>query len=344
MKMRMLRWMPAALGLLVLPACPLADWFKEWFGYKTPYTQTDMKSNSGKQEATRSQAVSDEPAIVLQDGDGVIPRSQFEEHVNAVFQSQPGIEQYLQMMGRDQVKAMYEQIANMLRDQYVMRQFVEQNELDQTADYQKNRKMLIDQVENQLANYAFSQHLWDQLGDISDKEARSYYKQNQDKEMFQREPFIQESGGIKAVAVKADSQAQAENIASKAKESDDLKKAARDYDKADAFQELGTVSQQDTKPSRSVVAKVHRMQDLPAVDTVTAEDGVYVVRAIEKVSPTYADFEEVKQSVKDVIKNQNFQNKYQKKLDELRNQYNIRVNDEVIDSFVEQTTGGAQEE
>ncbi len=339
MKMRVVRWMPAALGLLMLPACPLADWFKEWFGYKKPYTQANMTEADSKQKKSATGSASEGPAVVTQDGEVAVSADQFQEHVNAVFQSQPGIEQVLASMGKGQLKQMYDQIANMLRDQHVMRQFVERNELDQTEDYQKNRKMLIDQVENQLANYAFSQHLWEQMPEMSDKEARTYYQKHQNESMFQRDPFIKQSGGVRAVAVVADSEKQAESIAEQARQSGDLKKAAREYEKADAFQELGIVSQQASKPHRNVVAKLHEI-NAGEVATATTDDGtVYVVRAVEQVAPTYADFENVKEEVKNVVQSQRFQEKYQEKLDELRKSYNIQVNDEIVDQFAEQKIG-----
>jgi len=330
MKQRIAMWLPAALLLTVLPGCPIMDWFKEQFGSQNPRAEKQQDTSSDQRQ---SAAHNNEGQAVVYSTEGVaVSQEQFQQHLDAMKESQPEMEQVLAFTPAEKQKEIYKQIADMMANQYVLVKYVENERLTETEEYQRNYRMLEDQMRKTLASQMFQNRIMqDVQQNISDSEARQYYEQNKvNMSYFQPDAFIKENGGVKASVLKADNQEQAQKIADQARQSD-LKQAAREFDKSGAVQSE-TFNQQTTEPSREVVNKVIRMQngDLPKVDTV----GSYVVYASNVVNPTYADFENVKESIKNYMINESAQQYYSQKIQELRETYDVQTNTEAIDALV----------
>jgi len=328
-----------ALLCSILPGCNF-DWLRDLFGYKEGQTQQENRSqnnNNDKNSGNHNQAASDkekkEAAIVVaEDGKTAVGLDEFQQTFDALMQSQPGIEQILPLMEESQQKQLYREVANMLANQYAITQYVKDNNLDKTEEYEKNRKILLDQVEKQLNSQAFNDYISQQIESVSDEDARQYYREHKHESAFQQEPFIKEAGGIKALVVQAENEEQAQDIAEQAQQNKDLHKAARDYNLSVGEPQVFRENMQE--PHKDVVEKIVNASELPTVDIAYTDNGPYVFRAIERVKPTYADFEDVKDEVKNYMQNERLNEYYSKKLTEVKREYGISVNEEAIEQHL----------
>jgi len=223
-------------------------------------------------------------------------------------------------------------------------QHVKKQGLDQTEEYKAQWRLLMQQVEQTLAMQTLQNDLYKEvMRDISEEEARNYYKQYKEQiAATQPDTFIVEQGGVQAAMVQANSQEQAQQIKQAAQKAD-LKQAARDFDKqTNTF----FATQKSSQPNAAVVRKALQLSsdELPQVDVVQSGDTFYVVRASEHVSPKYANFENVQEQVKQYMLQVEFQQKYGERVDQLIKQYDVQVNDELLKEMAGMTQAEDQQE
>jgi hypothetical protein len=343
----------ALLSLVALSGCKPWDWFNRQTDQKDPQVEKTTKEGHNKshnaeksmkasQEKSTSQANKDASVVVTAGGEAIVTEEDFKQSLDAIAQANPGMLEVLPMMPKEQQQQMYNQILESLVAQHLEKQYVKEQKLDQTQDYKKNRKQLLEQVEQLLADNAFKNDILENVS-VSEKDAQAYYDKNKASEdQFQQPPFLKAQGGTKAHVVRVASKKAANDLAEQARQSGNLKQAAKDAGKK--VDDLGVVTQESSEPSYEVVSKINEMKKLPNVVVVESDDVYYVAKGLSKAKPEYAKFADVKDEVLQAVKNERFQKQYMEKLESLKKKYDVSVNQAFVNSLMNQPEQEAAQE
>lgn len=318
----------SALALLVLlPACSLTDMFKGNDGC----CGMDHSASSAKPE----------DAVILFNGKAVVTKQEFEEQLRTLEESQPALRQLLQQWPADQQEQLFGQIAESLAAEQLILKQVEDSGLHKTAEYKENAEKMHKAVERNLKVNMFQNDIVKSVV-ISDDEARTFYKDNADKQaVFKRPPFVTTQGGAKAEGIAVGTEKQAKDIAAKAK-TGSFAAAAKEANKT--VTNFGVVNAQSTSVDAAVRAKVVGMK-AGAVDVVKGADNKFwVVKVTGQQEAQYAPFDQVKDAVKEVMMSDKVGALYAKTMADLKEKYQVTVDKEYLRSLVKGGKPAADEE
>jgi peptidyl-prolyl cis-trans isomerase C len=265
--------------------------------------------------------------IVSFEGKPVITGRDYEKNFQMILEAQPALKDMLAYIPQEQQDQMYNQILEALILERVLLRHIKEEGIDRTPEYRKNAQRVHEAVDKDLALRAFESELLKEIV-VSDDEARTFYDENKAKDpTLQRPPFLVTPGGIKAQAFEAANEKEAQELAEKARKGNfnqvakDAKKSVTDY---------GLVNQQSFIDSE-VKSKVLGTTKFPHIEVVKGSDGKYwVVREQSSQEPKYADFEKVKDAVKQIITGKKFNDLYTKKIEDLRSKYKVEVNKDYL--------------
>lgn len=323
-------FLPALLVgiVLIVPGC---EWLKNLTSPKTTASS-----------APRSNAVMSEAIISFGD-QGRVTAEEFEKYFQLVMQSQNGLQNIFPFLTAEQRQQFLDEIINSRGNEAVMVEYVQRSGIDTTPEYKANAEFIHAAVDRDLAVRTFQNELLKELS-VSDSEAERYYRENKDKPAFKRPPFTKTMGGVKAMVMNVANEKEAKDFAEQAKKGD-FATVAKNAKKT--VQTHENINYQTPGVDANIRAKAMSLGELKAgaIEVVKGVDNKwYVMKVMGTKEPEYASFAEVKDAVKDVVMGEEFNNRLMKRLDELKKQYNFKVNKEAVDKVVQKLIPSAVEE
>ena len=250
------------------------------------------------------------------------------------------LEQVWPMMPKENLLAIYGEIAKNLGDASIMLEEVRAKGWDKSAEYKKEMQRTQVLIERDMAVREFQKHIFDSIV-VDDKDAEDFYTKNvMTDQSFKRAPFMTSPEGIETFAVRVESEAAARDLVAKARQSS-LQQAAAAAKKE--VMPLGVLSGQSMTTDVAILQKVFSMKSLPSIDFVQGMDkkSFYVVQGVRKQGAQFAPYASVKEDVKKVVASSRFPAKYQEELKKLHDQYKVTVNNEFLNSLVKNAPAAA---
>ncbi len=309
----------ALLSLGLLPGC-------EWFGGAKKATP----ATSGPIAADDTSAV-----IVTMDGKPVITEKRLQQVIEELVEAQPQYKVMLEMMDRKQLE---QNIVDGLIKQEVIDHYVDVNQLQDTAEYQSKMDRVMKMARQMVNAEAFTKNIKVSVGE---KDVKDFYDKNKDV----MPQLLLSRGGVNAVGVEFENEADAQAFLNKAKTEfgSDLKKAADKSGKADRFKDLKLVNAQSIGMDPVVRAKITGYTKFPTLEVVkVSKDKVWVIKATEKEEPKYRPLEQIKDDLKAFLEKEKLQERINEEIEKLQKTYNVTVNEDYFKSDDKETQVDAE--
>ena len=157
---------------------------------------------------------------------------------------------------------------------------------------------------------------------VSDADARAYYEENK-----QSPQFTMDAGGVKAQVVMFDSKEKADKFYDEVKDQP-AKFESEVKDKDLTVKDLEFVHGQSFNVEGPLREKILSFKSFPKVDLVKVSDKSYaVVYATEKKEAKQVAFDQVKEPIKNMLKQQKGAENMMQKMKELDEKYNVKKSD-----------------
>ncbi len=269
-------------------------------------------------------------ALVTLSGKPVLSVEEFEKKLDLIKRQQPEFEQMMVAMPAEQQAQFLMQIAENLAQQRVRCEHVERSGVTQKAEYQEELALIQEAVKAEMLDRHFQQELLKDIK-ITDEEARKYFMQQRDSSpMLKRPPFVVTMGGVKAQAVKVANEKEAQALATKARSmQNDLSKAAQEIKKT--VSELGLVNQMSGQVDAEIRTFLNDAKRFPAIEVVkSADNSFWVVKAQSKEDTKFAEFNDIKEQIKQMLMYERFNDAFKKRMEDLAKEYNMTINKEYL--------------
>jgi hypothetical protein len=306
--MKKMRTYSRALGtlswglLLVLPGC---DWF------------AGKKETATKEMATgvESAAAPTGEAIVLFDGRPAITVDSLKEEKEKLLKSNPQLKMMMAFMDEKQLDR---NLAEGLMNQLIVDKYVEDNNIASTADYQSELEEGYRAIKRMINTKYFSQIF---PVTISDTDVKKFYDENKDV----MPNLLLSKGGVKAMGISFDKEADAQAFTTKVKEKKgDIQAAAKESGSADKVKDFKLVNDQSLGVDEGVRAKITAMKTFPSTEMVKATDGTFwVVVGSGKEEQKYRPYEQVKEDLKQYLEKEKRAERFEQEIDRLKKEYNV---------------------
>jgi hypothetical protein len=210
--------------------------------------------------------------------------------------------------------------------QAVIEKFSDQNGIENDPEFIKIYGELKDQVKRSIKVQLFEKRIYDGIK-VADNDITKYYTENKDR-------FVKVAGGVLAMGVRFENEAQANAFLAKAKQNvEDFEKVAK-ADKAGKFRDFGRVSkevrggfQMEVVPT-PIKDSVLGMTKLPSVDKIKTGKEFWVVKAWDKKDTVLFAVDEVKTHIEAMLKNNQFKDVIEKRMEELKKEMKVVVNED----------------
>ena len=252
----------------------------------------------------------------------------YERMLAMIIETQPTLRDMLPYLPENQKEQIYAQLLETIALERIIMRAVEESGIRDREEYKKNARRVHESVDRDLAINAFQNELLKEVA-LSDEDMRNFYDANRSTDaLFQRPPFVTTMGGVKAEAFEVKSQKIARELADKARSSGfsavarELKKKVEDY---------GLVTQQ-SMIDRDIKEAIFKVTSFPKIEIVRASNGKYFVVSVKSKQETvYADFDAVKDAVKQVMTGKKFNELYQNRIAELKDKYQVVLHKEYLE-------------
>lgn len=317
-----------SLGALVLlPGC--SDWFNEKSN-EAPQQQENGTQNNVQEKELENAAIEvltqgvsvidkDEltgEVLVTMNGKPVVTVDSLEIEKEKLFEANPQIKQMMAFMDPAQLdKSLVEGLTN----QAIIDQYISDQGIDKTAEYQKELKEGFKAVERMVNTKIFTQNF---NVKVTDAEVRTFYNENKDL----MPDLALSRGGVKATGIQFDNEADARAFAAEITAGKTLQQAAEAQGKSDSIRDFMTVNEQSTGLDASLKAKILGMSQVPSVEVVALNDKtVWVVHASGKEETQYRPFEQVKAGLKDYLEKESRAKMFDTEMEKLKKRYNVEL-------------------
>lgn len=297
----------ALVPLLLLPGC-----LPEWLGGK----KAEQKAVESRPSDNGSALTGD--AIVLMNGKPVITKDSLEAEFDQLLEDNPQFKSVLPFMPDAKINFLQGMINQAVVDEYIDRRGI-----SQTVAYQNDMATMMRQVKRMLNTKYFG---LENPVDVSSSEVKKFYEDNKDT----MPELLISQGGVSALGVQFEAQDTAEQFMNKVK-GGDFAQIAQSGDTKDHFTDFKLVNKTSVGIDPLVRSKIVGMKKFPSLDMVKVSDSLYwVVYADKKEEPTYRPFEQVKAGLEQFVKKEKTGEVFEKRINELKQEYNIVVNDAVL--------------
>lgn len=293
-------------GLFLLALLPGCDWFGS--------AKKVEVSSEGPIAADDTSTV-----IVTIDGNPVITERRLNEVIDELVEAQPQYKVMLQMMDRKQLE---QNIVDGLVKQEIIDHYVKVNNLEDSSDYQAKMDRVIKMAKQMVNAEQFTKNI---KVTISDREVQDFYDKNKDV----MPQLLLSRGGVNAVGVEFDKEADAQTFLNKAKTEfgGDLKKAADNAGKADRFKDFKLINQQSVAIDPVLRAKIITYTKFPTTELVkVSKDKFWVVKATDKEAAKYRPLEQIREDLKAFLEKEKLQERINEEIDKLQSKYNVTIN------------------
>ncbi len=301
----------ALLGssLLLLSAC---DWAKNKLGCQS------CEHPSSKATGMASQAKGDGLVLATGQGKPIVTLDDHQKYWELILKANPNAEAMLMFMPGARAEVFKELVRNATTEAWIKNQ-----KIDQDPAYQKEIDMHCRLAKQQVDNAKFQEYVISKV-DTSDATAQTFYDSNrQSNQYFQNPPFVKTAGGVKTEAVQFTNEKQAKEFLDKAKApganlstlAKEAKKSVNDFG--------GPVNEQTRNIDNTLKEKIMKIQAIPSFELIPAGKNFWVVHVISKQQQEYAPFNEVKDSVKQVMLQTKFPEVLAAEIEKLKKDFSI---------------------
>lgn len=259
------------------------------------------------------------PVLVKINGKPIITMNKLDAVFDKLMEAQPQYKEMMQFMPN-----LKSDILQGLVGQAVIEEYIAQNNIDTSPEYQKELEMTIEQVKHGLNyNYFNARH----SVDVSEQEMKRFYDEHKDKSP----DLIESQGGVKAEAVSFKDEQEAKAFMDKAKASrESLEKLAADEGLSGSYHDFKLVNAQSMQVAPTLKAKISKISSFPAVEMVQDNGNWWVIKAHSKVEPVYVSFEEIKPQLEKYLKQQKQAENFEKLINKYKSEYKVEINDEPL--------------
>ena len=235
-------------------------------------------------------AVNQQDVLLAIDGKPVLTIDEYEEQLQEAAASSPQLEMMLQMSPNVE----YDFIFNQLKMAKLMNHWAHATGVTQTEEFKKDRARIQEMIDTQLCvQYYEKAHPIV----ITDADIKSFYDAQKDT----LPGLLVAPGGVKAEAVKFDTQDAAQSFY------DEVKNVQGDFDAVAKSQKLSInnfVINETTFHGKPLKDFALQVTSFPALNMIKSDDAYWVVKAVEKVASKYQDFEKVKEGLRNYVQQQ----------------------------------------
>lgn len=208
--------------------------------------------------------------------------------------------------------------------QAIIGEYVAQNNIDKSPEYQKELAMTLEQVKHMLNYNHFNLR---HPVDVSENDIKRFYDENKAKSP----DFIESQGGVKAEAVSFKDEQGAQAFMTKAQSSrESLEKLAADEGLSGSYHDFKLVNAQSMQVSPALKAKISKLSNFPTVEVVQDNGTWWVIKAHNKVEPVYVSFEEIKPKIEQYLKQQKQAENFEKLINKYKSEYKVEIDDEPL--------------
>jgi len=302
------------VSLSFLPGCVLFDMFKK----NNQPIITESKS-SGESSMPMAGEV-----LVTMQGVPVITTATVAEEKEKCLNANPQIRQALQFMDAQAQERFENDILDGLILQKIVNKNIDEKGITQTAKYKSELKALYEAMENVLNGKYFNEMI---KVDVSDAQVNDFYQEYKD----QLRGIMTSAGGVATTGISFDNGAAARAFASRAKTMPGgFKKVAQDDNLNAQIKDFKVVNAQSTGIDELLRDKIMGIKTVPSIEVFEVDGKFWVVNATSKEEPKYIPFEQIKDTLRQKLEQDKRVELVQKEIDKLRNQYDVKVNEDYM--------------
>lgn len=298
------------MALLSLPSC-------KWFA-----NQTSMECSSCPSHATSSTTSTNSGATLLSMGNKtLLSEGDFENLITEITEANEQAKLMLQL-----IPDFREQFFKAKKQAIIISEWAKRNGIRNSDEYRKKEQRMMDAIKESLDSEEFVKR---HPVDVSDADAQRYYDENKDKD-----PRIAAAtSGVNAVGISFDDAAKASEFAKRVKTGGN-----KNFDSLAKEGKLKVTSfgviNNDSFIDKAVKDKALTLKNFPDVFTVKGENGkTWVVFAKNKEKAQYKKFEEVKATIKQMLKPKKLEEMVNTELPRLENEYKIVENSQYFENL-----------
>lgn len=302
------------LTLAMLPGCAPLDWIKKQFSSdeKVIAQTTEAAESATADMAAGTSGATDANVLVSMDGKPVVTLEALDQNYKQVIEERPDLAKL--------ESCVKESLLQGLVRQAIVDRYVQENDIQNSAAYQKDRDTMAEHCKK-ILNVKYFREAHPVV--VKESEVKEYYENNKD--TFP--DLIIERGGIDTKAVSFEKEADAKAFLAKAKAaSKDFDKLAQEY--KSSFRDFKSVNARTPDVDPAIKNAVLELKSFPTVQMVKSAGNLYwVVNATGKKESKYRPFDE---QIKEGLRQYMAQEREAKVIDEemakLKEKYNVVIN------------------
>jgi hypothetical protein len=306
------------------------------------FTSCDwMKKKDVVEPKTAANEVKSGATLCSINGEATITEGEFKKDLNQMIQANPYFKGASAETLPNELKRRF---LDQLAMQAAIEKYANQNGIEQDPEFIKIYSELQEQVKRSIKVQLFEKKIYDAIK-VSEGDISKYYTENKDR-------FVKVAGGVLAMGERFEDEAQANAFLMKAKGNiEEFEKLAK-ADKAGKFRDFGRVSKEarnnnngyqfDVVPA-PIKETVCALTKLPGVEKIKVGKEFWVVKAWDKQATTLFGLDEVKTHIEAMLKNNQFKDAIEKRMEELKKEMKVVVNEDYFkEKKVEPASEAAQ--
>ncbi len=300
--------------VLLLSSCSGSEWFSGKKG-KESAEQSAQPVTAGAKEVAK-----DDVILATMAGKPILTIKEYDEQLEHFLVSQPQLRQMVPYIPNFRAE-----VARSLVSQIVIGKFLADDGVTtQKPEYKRDLSLELEQAQRRIEAKHFRKMLTKPVGA---EELKKYYDENKE-----RLPNVLISrGGVPAVGVSFDKEADAKAFLAKAgKSADDLKKAAEAASLTPKMRNFGFVNPQSFGIDAALRDKILASKKA-GVELIKVNDKAFwVVNIGAKEEAKYRAFDEVKTMIEETLGEAKLEEALKAKIDELKAKYDVKINEELL--------------
>jgi hypothetical protein len=279
----------AVSSLLLLPAC---DWFKS----KT----SQMTGSPAEGEV-----------LMTIKGKAALTVPEFEAYYEQLLEQQPQLKSFAAFM-----PDLKKNIFDTLSSQKTLEQWVVNEGINDRAEYQADRKALLENVDRGLAIKYFQEK---HPVKVTDNDIQDFYKKNKDT------VYLMSPSGVNAVGVSFDKEDAAKAFLVRAQQKGaDINKLASDSKVT--VRQWGRVNDENQQVDKALKAKIVAMKGFPSTQMFKVDKTYWVVQAKSKDEAKHYPFEQAKDDARNRLEQERMGQVFNTEIAKLKKEFNVVEN------------------